>query len=458
MTRRNFGTTSLAALALGGCARLAGGESYRNEVPGYGPLRADPQGYFDLPRGFSYRVLSRAGEAMDDGLIVPDHFDGMGCIALGDGRLALVRNHELDLGDEARDAAGGDPAREARLGAAPAFDRNPQGRVLPGGTTTLILDKSGHKVLAQHLSLTGTAHNCGGGTTPWGSWLSCEETTVGASETGRSHGWIFEVPAAQPGLADPVPITAMGRFRHEAAAVDPRTGIVYLTEDQDDALFYRFIPNTPGRLAAGGRLQALALIDGGKDSRNWDAAGLVSGAARAVRWIDLDEVESPNDDLRQRGHRAGAVLFARGEGIHIGVKAGGGHEFFFTCTSGGAGQFGQIMRYRPGPQEGTAAEAQAPGQLELFFESRDPALMDYADNLVVAPWGHLFICEDRKHNKINHLRGVTPEGRSYTIARLNAPTELAGAAFSPDGRTLFVNAYSPGRTLAITGPWDKFAV
>lgn len=107
------------------------------------------------------------------------------------------------------------------------------------------------------------------------------------------------------------------------------------------------------------------------------------------------------------------------------------------------------MRLIPGR---TSAEADT---LDLFFESIDPRVMDYADNLTVAPWGHLVICEDRIGNKTNHLRGLTPEGRSYTIARLRTETELAGACFSPDGSTLFVNAYSPGCTLAIRGPWRQ---
>lgn len=449
ISRRGFAASSLAALALGGWSRIGAqqGESYRNEVPGYGPLRTDPAGYFDLPEGFSYRVLAKAGETMDDGFIVPDNFDGMGCIPLADGRLALVRNHELSLGAEAKGAAGIDPALEQKLAARPVFDRGQAGRVLPGGTTTLVLDRHGQKVLGQHLSLAGTSTNCAGGITPWGSWLTCEETVVAAPRTGTSHGWVFEVPAKATGLVDPVPLKAMGRFRHEAAAVDPKTGIVYQTEDQDDGLFYRFIPNVPGKLALGGKLQALAFVDGGRDSRNWNAADWAMGTSRAVRWIDLDQVESPKDDLRQRGYAAGAARFARGEGIHLGRRAKGGAEFFFTCTSGGAGRYGQIMRLVP------SSTANQPDQLELFHESSDPKLMDYADNLTVAPWGHLIVCEDRKGSQINHLRGVTPEGRTYTLARLNADTELAGACFSPDGRTLFVNAYSPGRTLAITGPW-----
>lgn len=213
-------------------------------------------------------------------------------------------------------------------------------------------------------------------------------------------------------------------------------------------MFYRFIPNVPGRLAAGGRLQALAIADGRNDTRNWRSNDFAVQEPCAVRWIDLDDVESPNDDLRQRGHAAGAAVFARGEGIHLGLRQNGKPEFYFTCTSGGKQGLGQILRYIP--------EGKNKGQLDLFVESRDADLLDYGDNLTVAPNGHLIVCEDRTDNKINYLRGVTPEGKIYTLARLNADTELAGVCFSPDGEVMFVNAYSPGKTLAIRGPWRNF--
>ena len=460
LNRRSFVSSAAAIAAFGGWARLSlaqGDSSYRSEVPGYGALRADPAGFFDLPEGFSYKVLSRAGDRMDDGFFTPDKFDGMGCLPLGKGRLALVRNHELGFADHALGPARGDADLQARLLGAAHFDKGADGRVLPGGTSTLIVDAEQLTVVSQHLSLAGTSTNCAGGTTPWGSWLTCEETLVAAPATTKSHGWIFEVPARQPGLAAAVPLKAMGRFRHEAAAVDPQTGIVYLTEDMADGLFYRFIPKVRGQLAKGGRLQALAFVDGGRDSRNWQSAEMAVGKSRKVRWIDLDDVESPSDDLRLRGHAAGGVVFARGEGIHLGWTRDRRRQLFFTCTSGGQGRYGQIMRYEPSRYEGTAREGDEPGRLDLFVESTDPLVMDYADNIVVAPWGHLIVCEDRTGTKTNHLRGVTPEGKCYALARLNADTELAGACFSPDGTTLFVNAYKPGRTLAITGPWRKFA-
>ena len=444
-----------ASLALAGCVTrpgALGADSYRNEVVGYGPLQPDPAGILELPRGFSYRVISRAGATMSDGLIVPGKMDGMGCFDLGDGKVALVRNHELDPDDAKIGPTGGRPALASRIDHARVFDTNGDGEIIPGGTTTLIYDMRARKLVREHLSLVGTVRNCAGGQTPWGSWLSCEESTL---TRGQPHGWVFEVPARGEGLVAPAPLKAMGRFNHEAAAVDPATGIVYLTEDRDDSLFYRFLPDQPGRLAAGGRLQALAFVDGGTDSRNWDGGrSFAPSDWRNVRWIDLDAVESPEDDLRVRGNARGAVRFARGEGIHFGTG-----ELYFTCTSGGAAKIGQIMRYVPSAAEGQAGEKDAPGRLQLFLESADSKHLDFADNITIAPWNHLILCEDKYTlAPFNHLKGVTPDGRTYVLGRNVHPdrAEFAGACFSPDGSTMFVNIYAPGLTVAITGPWARF--
>lgn len=444
---------SAAALAFSGlgarAALAAEGADIVDQVRGYGPLLRDPAGVLDLPEGFSYRVLSSAGEVMDDGFLVPDHFDGMGCLALPDGRLALMRNHELDEGEHRLGPTGGRADLESRLAALPAFDRDREGRVLPGGVTRLVVDPETGRREHQSLALAGTVLNCAGGATPWGSWLTCEETLVSAPKTGTGHGWVFEAPGDASGVVEAVPLTALGRFRHEAAAVDPVTGTVYLTEDRDDGLLYRFLPRAPGRLAEGGRLQALAFEAGGTDSRNWRQADLAVGEARALRWIDLDGVESPEDDLRRRGHSAGAVLFARGEGLHLATRPQGGCDVFFACTSGGARRLGQIFRLTSRP--GGLAD-----QLQLFVESRDSRVLDYADNLTVAPSGNLVVCEDRVSLSPNHLKVITPTGKVFALARLRMRTELAGACFSPDGRFLFVNAYAPGRTFAIEGPWKTW--
>ena len=440
LTRRSA-ALGLTATAFTGLARIGAATASEAKPVGYGPLESDPAGLLDLPRGFSYHVLSAHGDLMDDGLVVPDHADGMGCIALRGGRHALVRNHELSPQHGRRGAFSGGH------GAGAAFDRDGSGDPLPGGTTTLVIDDDSGRVLSQHLSLAGTIRNCAGGTTPWGSWLTCEEDTTRAGNgVSQDHGWVFEVPAAARGRVDPVPLHAMGRFNHEAAAVDPRTGIVYLTEDRDDSLLYRFLPDRTGRLAAGGRLQALAARDPARrDSRNWTGNDLTPGAWLPTRWIELDGVDSPDDDLRLRGAAKGALRFARGEGIHMGRG-----ELYFCCTSGGAAKLGQIMRYRPASDEGRRAEG---GMVQIFVESRGKPMLDFGDNLTVAPNGHLVVCEDQYTETVaNRLIGVTPAGQTYVLGFLRAQTELAGACFSPDGRTLYVNTYSPARTLAITMP------
>ncbi|MGH7453462.1 MAG: alkaline phosphatase PhoX, partial [bacterium] len=266
----------------------------------------------------------------------------------------------------------------------------------------------------------------------------------------KDHGYAFEVPAiAEPKLAPPVPLKAMGRFNHEAVAVHPATSFVYETEDQSDGLLYRFIPNQPQRLAEGGKLQALCVIDQPSlDTRNWDERKVTSGAVLRVKWLDLEDIEAPNDDLRLRGFAQGAARFARGEGAWYGNDA-----IYFACTNGGRKKKGQIWRYVPSPFEGTSEEQNDPGKLELFVEPNDGGLVDNADNLTVAPWGDLIVCEDGEEEQF--LVGVTPKGEFYKFAHNAMPSssELAGVTFSPDGTTLFVNIQHEGLTLAITGPW-----
>lgn len=257
---------------------------------------------------------------------------------------------------------------------------------------------------------------------------------------GKAHGYVFEVQAGATEIVEAVPLTEMGRFNHEAACVDPASGMVYLTEDREDGLLYRFIPNVRGRLAEGGRLQALA-VAGLADSSNWGGATVEVGDWHAAEWVDLEDPDSPGDDLRVQGARKGALKFARGEGLWMGEG-----EFYFTCTSGGAAKLGQIFRVKP--------NAGGPDQLQLFLESTSIEQFNFGDNLTVAPNGHLVVCEDQYTPQVNnHLRGITSAGVPYPLGKLRLQTELAGACFSPDGKTLFVNSYSPTVTFAIRGPW-----
>jgi hypothetical protein len=240
----------------------------------------------------------------------------------------------------------------------------------------------------------------------------------------------------------------MGRFNHESVAVDPDSGVVYLTEDRHDGLLYRYIPDSHSNMHNGGNLQAMELRNyRSADTRNWENTVIQPGEKLPVSWIDLENIESPEDDLRIRGFNSGAARFARGEGMWHGRDS-----VYFICTNGSFNQKGQIWRYSPSAEEGSRKERKTPGMLKLFVEPNDGTLIENADNLTVSPWGDLIACEDRGGEQ--YLVGITPDGEFYKFER-NAvnDSEFAGATFSPNGSTLFVNIQHAGLTVAITDPW-----
>jgi len=410
---------------------------------GYGELVPDPARVIDLPKGFRYRIFSRVGEKMDDGFFVPGAHDGMAAFPGPDGKTVLVRNHEL------RPTRSGGPFGRSNelfknIDRKKVYDAGRGKYPCVGGTTTLVYDTRVQRLERHSLSLVGTIRNCAGGPTPWGSWLSCEECTDRAQGLiEKDHGYVFEVPASpEIRLADPEPIAAMGRFNHEAVAVDPRSGIVYETEDRSDGLLYRYIPADPGHLLKGGRLQALAIKDKpSAETGNGSRRGAIPvGQPLEVAWVDLQDAQSPRDDLRQQGFSKGASRFVRGEGIWYGNGA-----LFFACTSGGRNRKGQIWKLVP-------EEGEKPGRLVLFVEPNDDTLMESADNITVAPWGDLIVCENARPEQ--HVIGITPEGKFYTLAKNSrSNSEFAGGCFSPDGSTFFVNIQKVGLTVAVTGPW-----
>ncbi|HET7180428.1 MAG TPA: alkaline phosphatase PhoX [Chryseosolibacter sp.] len=428
---------------------------------GYGPLSYKEGDVLSLPKGFSASIISKCGQTMSDGFLSPGAHDGMGAFRGANGKTLLVRNHELTPGSYGEGPFGRNNEMVSKISRDKIYDFASGGKYMcVGGTTTMVYNEQTGKVETEYLSLVGTVRNCSGGVTPWKSWITCEETNfTKGGDNGfleKDHGYPFEVPAREEiGLVDPVPIKAMGRFVHESAAVHPTLGIVYQTEDEGDGLLYRYLPNTVpnayGDLQKGGKLQCLSL-------KEWKSADTHNGKSRKdnffpenkpfeVEWLDLDDIDSPNGDLRLRGFQQGAAKFSSGEGITFGKN-----EVFFTASSGGRAGLGQIFRYVPSKYEGQAREKEAPGTLELFLESKEADAFDSCDNLTVSPWGDVVICEDKEDPRIV---GVTPSGETYVIAKNIGyrDSEFTGPAFSPTGKTLFVNIQSPGLTLAITGPW-----
>ena len=179
--------------------------------------------------------------------------------------------------------------------------------------------------------------------------------------------------------------------------------------------------------------------------------GQKAGESMDVNWVDINEPDSPDsenpvDAVYRQGWTLGAATFARLEGCWY-----GGDSIYFTSTSGGDKRLGQVWQYTPQDKD--------KGKLKLIFESPEEAVLDMPDNLCVSPNGGLLVCEDG-HNE-QYLRGLTRDGRIFDFAknilRGYEGKEFAGATFSPDGQTLFVNIQTPGLTLAIWGPWERGA-
>jgi hypothetical protein len=447
-----------------------------------GPLpdERDGQVRLWLPEGFRYRSFhdTEFPVVLDDGASLPGRHDGMAAFPAPSGNILLVRNHEVNgpVG-----AFGG-----------PGTVGLPYDPATGGGTSTTEVTWDG-QVVSAFTSLNGTQMNCAGGPMPWGSWITCEETIngpdVGPDFTGapnltleQRHGFIFEVPAG--GVSNRQPITAAGRFAHEAVAFDPRDGILYLTEDNFafPSGFYRYLPPTNpmevGHLDDGGQLQMLDVQ--GQPNANL-AAQQPQRATYQVEWVDIADpapafpftpgqtAPTTNDDalvyVGNQGRAQGAAFFSRLEGavydnevVYFCATQGGGpaETSFGPIPNGYGNGSGQLWAYHTRPQ-----------MLQLVFQSPGPDALDLPDNVTVSQRGTLVLCEDSSGD--NFLRGLNRGGQIFDIAlnrlvsQLNGNPrfgdEFAGATFSPDGSTLFVNIQaSRGMTFAIWGPWTTLGV
>ncbi len=429
-----------------------------------------------LPAGFSYKSFGWRGDLMTDGHACPGGHDGMGVVVSRKvGRsteLVLVRNHEI----------GGTGAGNF-INAIGVYDggnvSNSSGNKFGGGTTNLLF-RDGHWV-SMTPSLGGTQTNCAGGITPWGTWLTCEEVGSDAvSASGRKHGYVFEV-TADPARTTGQPIVGMGRFAHEAAAVDPATGFVYQTEDAGGKSgFYRYVPDirtgAPGSLARGGILQ-MARVRG---IQNANLAVASVNAAYELEWVPIANPDADRGNATGpsgvtitnaagpflQGWLQGAARMNRGEGIWYAQG-----KMYVMDTSGGAVQRGAIWELDLATQV-----------LKCIYSSPSPLVGNMGDNLTVSPRNAILICEDASTAATDmygfgqRLMGLTGAGDAYIFAKNNINlteaqlqgagklaslagdrrgNEFAGACFDPTGRYLFVNIQTPGVTFAISGPWAK---
>ncbi|ADB32946.1 protein of unknown function DUF839 [Kribbella flavida DSM 17836] len=427
------------------------------------PLMDDPKGLLALPPGFKYTIVTRAGETkLKTGQPSPAAHDGMAVFGAGRGH-TLIRNHEIGSNN-----ALGVPQLEGTV-----YD---PGVGAAGGCTVVSVDRDGTN-RGEWVGISGTLTNCAGGHTPWGTWLTCEETESKANGTTRlkDHGYVFEV-WADGETAHPVPLKALGRYAHEALAVDKDKAHIYLSEDASgpNGLFYRWSAPAGYRLGKHswrdladvdfGTLEAMAILgDDGKPIP--DVAYLTSAQLLRpfrVAWVPVPDRDAVSVSCRRqftdgqvtRGKKFEGV-FGTDDGVYVVnsyAKSGtsdlpadavphDGMVWFYNYKA----RTIQLVTYFP---ENAAADQGAAAKYNDYN-------FDGPDNVTVTPWGSLVLAEDG--NASSHVLSSTPGGPTYAIARnmLN-DSEFTGPAFSANGDVLFVNIQSPGITFAITGPWRDY--
>jgi uncharacterized protein len=388
LRRREFvaaGVGGVAAVSLGATFwdDVFGGEENRpfRAGGGYGPLREPDENGLRLPEGFRSRLIARGREPVP-GTDYEWHelSDGAATFPVDGGGFILVSNAELFKG---------------------------------AGASAIRFDRDGEVVDAYRI-LDGTEVNCSGGGTPWGTWLSCEEVESGrvweCDPTGRRHA------EARP---------AMGVFKHEGAAVDPRGRRVYLTEDLIDGGLYRFTP------------------DRWPDLRNGTLEVARVGRRGRVDWAGVPDPLAGRE--RTRRQVAGTTEFKRGEGIWLDGTT------LYVATTGDS----RVHAYD------TRRE-----RIEVIYDglATAEAPLLRVDQITASPAGELFVCEDFATEEID-LGLITRDRRASRFLSATGPqhasSELTGACFDPSGRRLFLSsqrARRPDAPVDVPGPGAIFEV
>ncbi|GAA4431597.1 alkaline phosphatase PhoX [Actinokineospora soli] len=342
----------------------------------YGALQAANSHGIMLPSGFTSRIIARSGQAVGStGFTWHGAPDGGACFANGTGWI-YVSNAELGTG--------------------------------AGGASAIRFSSTG-AITSAYRILGGTTRNCAGGATPWNTWLSCEET---------DRGYVYECDPLGTAAATRRP--AMGRFKHEAAAANPDHRVIYLTEDETDGGFYRFVPAVWGDLSRGGTLQ-IAKVSSGN-----------------VTWANVPDPSAAS--TRTRYQVSGSAVFNGGEGAYY-----RNNTCFFTTKGDN-----RVWAYN----EATKTIAIA---YDDNLTSSPP--LTGVDNITGASVGDLYVAEDGGNMEICI---ITPNDIVAPFLRVTnqSSSELCGVAFNPAGNRLYFSSQrgttgstSGGITYEVTGPF-----
>ncbi len=362
---RGASATSLAALLGGGGLLLTACDPQDLVAPDANGLK--------LQDYFTSRVIATTGQTVPGtGYTWHADPDGGACFALPGGGWSYVSNCESGSG------AGGVGFVE--------FDANAQ--IVNAGST-----------------LTGTSRNCGGGVTPWGTWLSGEEWSRGA---------LWECDPLGNSAAVERPL--MGLFRHEAAAADETNQVLYLTEDHPSGGLYRFVPTTWGDLSAG-------------------VLQILTESGTTLSWQTVPDPLATTTPTR--GQVANTKVFNGGEGCDM----SNGNLLFTTKGDN------RVWKYDP-----------AANQLEIIYDLAvsSNGLLSGADNLETSSSGVAYVAEDGGNMQIVLVR---EDGGTFPVVELTGVTgsEITGPAFDPSGTRLYFSSQrNPGRTYEVEGPWNVF--
>lgn len=343
----------------------------------------------------------------------------------------------------------------------------------------------------------GTLNNCASGMTPWGTYLTCEETTdnyLDPSQNPKGYGWVVEIDPQ--GVFPPVKRTALGRFDHENTAYlldADNTLAIYQGDDSTPGCVYKFVPS--GKYDPANRAANQHLLDSGKlyaakfnadGTGRWveltqGVNGLVAGALDkgnvtqfeagsepAPKVVDFNTQADVLIETKAAARVAGATLMDRPEWVSVGPD----RRIYCTFTNNGSrkqtdaanprvsNSHGHIIRWT---EDGDTAKATT-FKWELFVLGGDPRLtaanlkgnisgdtFSSPDGIGVDPQGRLWVQTDAStsssttntfgNNAMYSVDPVTKRSTRFLVGPDGC--EITGLTYTPDLKTFFINIQHP---------------